>query len=151
MSESNDAVSALQYELMLLSRYHLRPNYKNSLTLERSAYILLNRLEHVAPMTLKELSEALHLDNSTIHRQVAALLRHGHVTYVSGHAGEVARRIAPTEEGIEALDEARARDQQGLHDVVGDWSPQKRRTFQGMLRDFNEAVERIEGASWPRP
>lgn len=150
MTENGNPLHEMQYELMLFFRYHLRPHYKSSLALERSAYVLLNRLEHCDPMTLKELSQALRLDTSTIHRQVGALMRHEHVAYVPGVAGEVARRIAPTEAGIEALVEARTSYEQGLRDVVGDWPPEKQRAFMGMLRDFNETVERIEDAPWPR-
>lgn len=151
MTENSNPLQEMQYELMLFFRYHLLPHYKSSLALERSAYILLNRLEHAEPMTLKELSQALRLDTSTIHRQVGALIRHEHVAYMPGAAGEVARRIAPTQAGIEALLEARASYEQGLREVVGDWPQEKVLAFKGMLQDFNETVERIEGAPWPRP
>ncbi len=151
MTENGNPLQDMQYELMLFSRYHLRPNHKSNLAIERSAYVLLNRLEHAEPMTLKELAQALRLDTSTIHRQVGALIRHEHVAYVPGVAGEVARRIAPTEAGIEALLKARTSDEQGLCDVVGDWPQEKQRAFMSMLRDFNETVEGLEGAPWPRP
>ncbi|MGP5607592.1 MarR family winged helix-turn-helix transcriptional regulator [Arthrobacter rhombi] len=150
MTEDTDALQEMQYELMLFFRYQLRPHHKSSPALERSAYVLLNRLERSDPMTLKELSQALRLDASTIHRQVGALIRHEHVAYVPGVAGEVARRIAPTEAGIEALLETRRSYEQGLRDVVADWPQEKQRAFSGLLRDFNENVERIEEAPWPR-
>lgn len=150
MTENSSPLREMQYELMLFFRYHLRPHYKARPALERSAYVLLNRLERSEPMTLKELSQALRLDSSTIHRQVGALIRHEHVAYVVGVAGEVARRIAPTEAGLQALLETRMSYEQGLRDVVGDWPEEKQRAFMGMLRDFNENVERIEGAPWPR-
>lgn len=150
MSEPRDSLNQMQYELMLFSRYHLRPHVTAEPTLERSAYVLLNRLELTAPMTLKELSQALHLDTSTIHRQLAALLRHEHVEYVAGAAGEVARRIAPTAAGLAALVSTRASYEDGLRRVVGDWPEEKQRQLLGLLRDFNQDVERIEGAPWPR-
>lgn len=150
MTENSNPLHEMQYELMLFCRYHLRPHDKDIPALERSAYVLLNRLEHSEPMTLKELSQALRLDTSTIHRQVGALMRHEHVAYVAGAAGEVARRIAPTESGIQALLETRRSYEQGLRDVVGDWPQDKQRDFMGMLRDFNQNVERLEDAPWPR-
>lgn len=150
MAGNGNPLQEMQYELMLFSRYNLRPLLKGTLALERSAYVLLNRLEHAEPMTFKELSQALRLDTSTIHRQVGALMRHDYVAYVAGPAGEVARRIAPTDAGIEALLETRKSYEQGLRDVVGGWPREKQHAFMGMLRDFNETVERIEDAPWPR-
>ncbi|MDN5813821.1 MAG: MarR family winged helix-turn-helix transcriptional regulator [Micrococcaceae bacterium] len=150
MTEDADALREMQYELMLFFRHQLRPHHQGGPALERSAYVLLNRLEHCDPMTLKELSRALRLDASTIHRQVGALIRHDHVAYVPGVAGEVARRIAPTGAGIEALLETRRSYEQGLREVVADWPQEKQRAFSGMLRDFNQNVERIEESPWPR-
>lgn len=150
MTESGHVLQEMQYELMLFFRYQLRPRDQGSPALERSAHVLLSRLERSEPMTLKELSQALRLDASTIHRQVAALLRHDHVAYVAGAAGEVARRISPTEAGLAALRETRRAHEQGLGDVVGDWPREKQQAFLGMLRDFNESVERIENTPWPR-
>ena len=150
MAGNGNPLQEMQYELMLFSRYTLRPLLQGGPTLERSAYVLLNRLEHSEPMTFKELSQALRLDTSTIHRQVGALIRHEHVAYVAGPAGEVARRIAPTAAGIEALLATRTSHEQGLRGVVGAWSQEKQRTFMGLLREFNETVECLEGAPWPR-
>jgi DNA-binding MarR family transcriptional regulator len=134
---------------MLLSRYHLRPPARSS-ALDRSGYVLLNRLELVAPMTLKELSQALRLDTSTVHRQLGALLRHDFVQYVPGAAGEVARRIAPTPLGRAALIATRAAHEDDLRHVIGDWPDEKKRQLTDLLRDFNEQVETLEAAPWPR-
>lgn len=150
MTELNDPLQQMQYELMLISRYQLRPHPQDGPMIERSAYLLLNRLERVDPMTLKELSHALRLDTSTVHRQLGALLRSGHVAYVAGVAGEVARRIAPTPAGLAALIETRASHEDGLRTVVGEWPQEKQRQFITLLRQFNQNVETLEDAPWPR-
>lgn len=150
MTVSSDLLKSMQYELMLFSRYQLRPFYHDDPALERSAYVLLNRLEPVGPMTLKELSRALRLDTSTIHRQVGMLLRHDHVCYVAGTPGEVARRIAPTTAGIDALIATRKVYEEGLNRVVGNWPETKQAQFMELLRDFNQDVEGLEETSWPR-
>ncbi|GAA3889627.1 MarR family winged helix-turn-helix transcriptional regulator [Leifsonia kafniensis] len=149
MPEPREPLKPLHYELMLLSRYHLRPPAASS-ALDRSGYVLLNRLELVDPMTLKELSQALRLDTSTVHRQLGALLRHEYVEYVPGAAGEVARRFAPTAAGRAALLDARASHEHELSAVVGDWPAEKQQQLMSLLRDFNEQVERLESAPWPR-
>ncbi|MCY0903367.1 MarR family winged helix-turn-helix transcriptional regulator [Arthrobacter sp. H14-L1] len=150
MKVSNELLEQMQYELMLLSRYQLRPYYYEGPMLERSAYVLLNRLERVEPMTLKELSRALGLDTSTIHRQVGGLLRHGYVCYAASSPSQVARRITWTESGREALIAARTLYKEGLDRVVGDWSAEKQTRFMELLRAFNQDVERLEETPWPR-
>lgn len=141
----------MQYELMLFSRNFMKPHHADEVVLERSAYVLLCRLEHVAPMTLKEISIALGLDASTIHRQTAALLTQDYLQYAPNNAGEVARRVAPTSAGLAALGKARAVLESGLRDVVGDWPEGKKEQFVDLLRDFNRQVETLEGKAWPRP
>lgn len=150
MTDADDSVRQLQCELMLLSRYQLRPQPRDVPMIERSAYLLLSRLELVDPMTLKELSHALRLDTSTVHRQLGALLRLGYVEYVLGAAGEVARRVAPTKEGLAALVQTRSSNEAGLRDVVGTWPEEKRQQLMLLLREFNQDVETIEDAPWPR-
>ena len=140
----------LEYELMLLARHSLRPHRRHEEVLERSAMVLLSRLENVPPMTLKELSCALRLDGSTVHRQSAALLRAGLLDYAPRDGGEVARRITPTDAGIAALANTRSIYEQGLESVVRDWPDERRLQLLDMRQAFNQDVERIEGALWPR-
>ncbi len=140
----------LEYELMLMARYALRPHHRQGEVLDRSAMVLLSRLENVPPMTLKELACALRLDGSTVHRQSAALLRAALLDYAPRDGGEVARRVTPTEAGITALGNTRRIYEQGLEGVVRDWPDERRSQLVSMLQAFNEDVERLEGALWPR-
>ncbi|WP_207343680.1 MarR family winged helix-turn-helix transcriptional regulator [Arthrobacter sp. E3] len=149
LHETN-VLGQLEYELMLLARYALRPQHRQDEVLDRSAMVLLSRLENVPPMTLKELSCALRLDGSTVHRQSAALLRAGLLDYAPRDGGEVARRVMPTLAGTAALANTRSIYEQGLEGVVRDWPAERRSQLVGMLQAFNKEVERLEGALWPR-
>ncbi|WP_026556496.1 MarR family winged helix-turn-helix transcriptional regulator [Arthrobacter sp. 35W] len=150
MQDADAHLAGIEHEIMLFSRYHLRPQHNAGEVLERSAYVLMSRLELVDPMTLKELSTALRLDASTIHRQVGVLLRRGLVAYAAVAPGEVARRITPTEEGLAELAATRSIFESGLGRVVEHWPAAKRGQFLELLLDFNKDVERLEGAPWPR-
>lgn len=150
MESDESVVSGLEYELMLLSRYHMRPHDHGGAILDRSALILLSRLEHVPPMTIKELATSLRLDGSTVHRQVAALLRSELVSYAPNDGGELARRISPTAAGRKRLDQTRRIYTEGVERVVEPWPQEKRVRFLDLLRDFNVDVERLEGGPWPR-
>lgn len=145
------SLKIMQYELMLMSRKYMKPLDAGDVMLERSAYVLLCRLEHAAPMTLKEISEALGLDASTINRQVAASLRQAHLEYVPNSTGQAARRVVPTKSGLAAMVETRRIFERGLEKVVGDWPEPKKQQFIDLLLDFNHQVEALEGNAWPRP
>lgn len=145
-----ETLGQLQYELMLFSRYHMRPHHNDDPLLERSAQVLLSRMEHVDPMTLKELSQALRLDASTIHRQTAVLLRQGYLEYAQPQPGEVARKVNPTPEGMAMLESTRVSLRQGIARVVGEWPEEKGELLATLLREFNEGVEGLEGTAWPR-
>ncbi|PYI66842.1 MarR family transcriptional regulator [Arthrobacter livingstonensis] len=134
---------------MLLARHALRP-HRGDAVLDRSAMVLLSRLESVPPMTLKELACALRLDGSTVHRQTAALLRAGLLAYAPRDGGEVARRVAPTEAGRAALAGSREIYEQGLEGVVRHWPEERRRQLVDILQAFNQEVEGLEGGPWPR-
>ena len=80
----------LEHELMTLSRHPGMGAFADGRAtsygrLERSAYLLMSRIEQDGPMSIGQLSEAFRLDTSTVNRQTAAMLREavqlfGHVT-----------------------------------------------------------------------
>lgn len=140
----------IEYELTLLSRYHALVQ-RADLHLDRSAYLLLGRLELEQPMSLKELSCAFRLDISTINRQIGALRRQGLVERVEDPDGGLARKVRPTAEGLAKLHEDRRHSTAGVAKVLDGWSPQSRRALSELLLEFNQSVEGLEGRSWPRP
>lgn len=140
----------VEYELTLLSRYHALAQ-RSELHLDRSAYLLLGRLELQQPMSLKELSCAFGLDISTINRQIGALRRQGLVERVEDPAGGLARKVRPTASGLAQLRADREHSTAGVGKVLRDWTPETRRALGDLLRHFNQSVEEIEGRTWPRP
>ena len=92
-------IAALEVELSLLARHHLRPSeHSGERLLDRSGYHLLGRLE-LGPLTLKQLAETFRVDPSTVNRQVNALLRAGLVERVPDPDGAVAKVLSPTRKG----------------------------------------------------
>lgn len=151
MSEADRVTTEIEYELTLLSRYHTLSRQRGKQQLERSAYLILSRLELEAPMSLKELSEAFRLDISTINRQVGALERKRYVERVADPDGGVARKIRPTDSGLSKLRADRELNCRGVDSVLAEWSGADSRGLRDMLVRFNRAVEEIEGKPWPRP
>ena len=150
--DQRNSIEGLDFELALLSRLEVLPGKDRAGRglLDRSAYLLLSRLEVQQSMTLRELADAFNLDVSTINRQTAALFRLGLVERTPDPAGGIARKLRPTPDGLARLARDRAYFQGVLAEVIADWAEDDRRTFLRLLRRLNIDVETRQGAPWPR-
>ncbi|MDT2008336.1 MarR family transcriptional regulator [Rhodococcus opacus] len=144
-----DVVAAVENELTLLSRYHAHAQ-RAGFQLDRSAYLILGRLELDHPLSLKQLAEAFRLDISTINRQIGALLKHGLVDRVPDPDGGMARKVEATRQGIEQLHADRELGRRGVERIIAGWSDHDRDELSRLLTKFNGEIEKVEGNSWPR-
>ncbi len=146
-------LTRLSYEIMLSSRYALynSPPHGREWTLDRSAALLLSRLEVEEPMTIGELASALALDISTVHRQVAAAIRAGLIEKIDDPAGGPARKHQPTESGLTQLHREFSSRDHILGLITEQWSPQDLDSFFHLLTRFNQDLESLRGTQWPRP
>lgn len=144
------AIAGVEVELSLLARHQLRSSrHTPRRALDRSAYQLLGRLEH-GPLSLRQLAEAFGLDQSTVNRQVNALLRGGLVEKVTDPEGGLARLLRPTRRGRTLLRRDRAVAQDVVGRVLDGWPGRDVEHFQQLLERFNRSIERLEGSPWPR-
>ncbi|MEU0936482.1 MULTISPECIES: MarR family transcriptional regulator [unclassified Embleya] len=134
---------------MLIARHHVMGK-RNGDGLERSAYLLLTRLEVEGPMSIGQLAEAFRLDTSTVNRQVAALLRAGDAERIADPDGGLARKLRITAVGAERLAHELAIHCRGLERVLESWDEGERRELFEVLTRFNRSVEAVEGREWPR-
>ncbi|MEU4995734.1 MarR family transcriptional regulator [Streptomyces sp. NPDC021622] len=147
-------VGRVEFETMLLGRHSHLYNPRTRATggrLDRSAYVLLSRIQMDGPMSIGQLSEAFGLDASTLNRQTAAMLRAGLVERIPDPDGGLARKFRISAEGEHQLDADRADYTGGLEKVFSDWAPEDVATFADYLQRFNSDIERLEGHPWPRP
>ncbi|WP_345493123.1 MarR family winged helix-turn-helix transcriptional regulator [Nocardia callitridis] len=146
------ALSRLVFELALFARHFpasllRRPGFH----LDRSAFLILTRLESGCALSLRELSQAFQLDISTINRQVAAMLKQELVDRVPDPDGGIARKIRASTKGLELLAADRAQSCDNINTVVADWSDLDIGEFGRLIARFNESVEHLEHNPWPRP
>jgi DNA-binding MarR family transcriptional regulator len=143
---------ALVYEHMLLSRHALQgaPPHERDAALDRSAAVLLARLDAQGPMTVAELADAFGLDVSTVHRQVAAAMRSGLIERIRDPEGGVARKHRASAEGARRLAAELEARRVSSGRVTADWSREDLATFVALMRRFNEGVEAVRGQPWPR-
>lgn len=142
-------LEAIERELMLAARHHVMGK-RHGDGMERSAYLLLTRLEVQGPMSIGQLADAFRLDTSTVNRQVAALLRVEHAERIADPDGGLARKLRITDEGARMLADERATHCEGLARVLVDWGEDERRALVDVLTRFNRSVEVVEGRVWPR-
>ncbi|MFF1903896.1 MarR family winged helix-turn-helix transcriptional regulator [Kitasatospora sp. NPDC058218] len=135
---------------MLIGRHHAMAGGRSTGALERSAYLLLSRIEAQGPMSIGQLAEAFQLDASTVNRQAAAMLRAGVVERIPDPDGGVARKFAITVVGGEALTEDRRRHQEGLDRVLKGWSEAEVAGLATALTRLNRSIEDLQGVVWPR-
>ena len=148
----------LERELMLVARCHvLTPRDRKASgdescadRLDRSAYLLLSRLDAEGAMSIGQLADAFQLDVSTINRQTGALLRGGLVERIPDPDGGLARKLRVTAQGTEALTAERDRRRGSLAQLLEDWTPEDLSRFGEALTRFNREVEAQDGRPWPR-
>ena len=141
-------LGAISRELTLISRHQLASAARG--VLERSAYLILNRIDATGPMTARELAEALQLEISTVTRQVAAMLRENVVERIPDPDGGLASRLRITETGATQLAADRERYQTGLGKVMSSWPDTECAELYRLLRTLNEHIEDLQGTPWPR-
>ncbi|MEH0546749.1 MarR family transcriptional regulator [Streptomyces sp. B21-105] len=143
----------MERELLILMRHMTmagpRGPGKHS-GLDRSAYVLLSRLEAQGPMSIPELIEAFGLASSTLNRQTTALLKNGLVERTVDPGGSVVHKFRVTEEGRGRLKAERDRTASGLDETLSEWTPARLERFIDDLERFNTDIERMTGRPWPR-
>jgi DNA-binding MarR family transcriptional regulator len=141
-------LDAIERELTLVSRHQLASTSKG--TLERSAYLMMSRIDATGPMTARELATALQLEISTVTRQVGAMLRERVVERIQDPDGGPARRLRITSVGAARLAADRKHYRRGLAKVTSDWPDPECADLYRLLRALNEDIERLQGTPWPR-
>ncbi|MEU1365521.1 MarR family winged helix-turn-helix transcriptional regulator [Streptomyces sp. NPDC005803] len=148
------ATARVEFEQMLLGRYmhlHKRKGRRPGSVLDRSAYILLNRIHMQGPMSIGQLGDAFGLDASTLNRQTAAAMSAGLVERIPALDGGMARRFRITQEGERCLAEERTGLISSLSRIMADWPEEDIAAFADYLGRFNSDIERLHGIPWPRP
>jgi len=150
MKKPTDAV---EFETMLLARHiHLRGLRRQTVDglLDRSAYVLLTRIQKDGPLSIGELSDAFGLDVSTLNRQTAAMMRDELIERIPDPEGGIARKFRITSHGKSRLDADRAWNIKALDKVLTEWTPEEVAAFATVLKRFNTDIERLDGRPWPR-
>ncbi|MCT7353260.1 MarR family transcriptional regulator [Streptomyces sp. 15-116A] len=146
MSSVGDSglLDTLQHEVALFARRAEQTRLggvgqvRNSM--DRAAYLLLNRLDNEGPMGVKALAASMGIDSSTVTRQVAPLVDSGLVKRTSHPEDGRAVVLQLSPRGRARLDEVRSSRRRLMAELTHDWTPEERESFCTLLTRFNSAL-----------
>ncbi|MEU9204389.1 MarR family transcriptional regulator [Streptomyces sp. NPDC048332] len=115
-------------------------------SMDRAAYLLLNRLDREGPMGVKALAAGMGIDSSTVTRQVAPLVDTGLVKRTSHPEDGRAVVLQLSPRGQARLDEVRLSRRELMSQVTDEWSEDERDTFCALLTRFNAALAARQAA-----
>lgn len=109
-------------------------------SMDRAAYLLLNRLDNEGPMGVKALAASMGIDSSTVTRQVAPLVDTGLVKRTSHPEDGRAVVLQLSPRGQARLAEVRASRRALMAELTDSWAPEEREIFTALLTRFNTAL-----------
>jgi DNA-binding MarR family transcriptional regulator len=118
-----DATGIIELELMKLVR-HLDTFARRSslyVRVDRAGYLAMRLLEGLGPVSTNALAEALHLDASTVTRQITALERQGFVQRRANPADGRSSSIVLTPEGRQTMRDVQRERRRHIEALVSDW------------------------------
>lgn len=115
-------------------------------SMDRAAFLLLNRLDWTGAVGVKALAQAMGIDSSTVTRQVAPLVDCGLVERVPNPDDGRAVLLELSPHGRERLSEVRTSRQLMMHQLTAEWPEEDRERFCELLTRFN-----VELQSFPKP
>ena len=133
-------------ELMRLTRRRTQ-HYPGS-QLDTSAFRLLWLLTEGPPRTLRELSDELQLDQSTVNRQVNAAIKHGLVERYAV-PDSPSRPLRPTEVGRAAYVHDAALRAEVYHQVLDELGATRSEALVSELRELNDGLDRAHSRLRP--
>jgi len=141
---SAELLERLQHQVALFARRAEQTRLggvgKARNSMDRAAYLLLNRLDQEGPMGVKALAEAMGIDSSTVTRQVAPLVDTGLVKRTSHPEDGRAVVLALSPRGRGRLDDVRDSRRRLMSQVTEEWTTHEREVFTDLLVRFNLAL-----------
>jgi DNA-binding MarR family transcriptional regulator len=120
-----DPIGVIEIELMkLIRQVEDALGRRSSLydQVDRSGYLALRTLDQLGPATSRALADALHLDSSTIARQVGTLTRSGLLQRRSDPADRRSAILTLTDQGREVMRRVERNRRHRMQEIVQSWN-----------------------------
>lgn len=151
MDTSNDPIPIIELELLTLVRLLETFGRKSSLyvRVDRAGYLALRTLERLGAAHTNALAEALHLDASTVTRQVTALVGSGLVARRPNPSDGRSSTLSLTAEGRRTMLEVEHERQRVLGEMFSDWDQVERADAARVLTKLNDSlVDKFANSEW---
>jgi DNA-binding MarR family transcriptional regulator len=125
----------------------LKASVSSAPGLDKASLLLLWPLQQEGPKRLRDLAEAKGVDQSTVSRQAAQLVKVGLVSRDPDPADRRACLLALTDRGREVCEELTELRRRGFGEALAGWEDDRIGEFAVLFRDFNHAVEQHAAAS----
>lgn len=139
MEPAGDSVGTIEMELMTLVRHLETLGRKSSLyaRVDRAGYLALRTLDRLGPIHTNVLARTLHLDASTVTRQVTALERSGFVARRPDPTDGRSSSLVLTADGRRTMRCVERDRRRVLRELFGDWTEDERRDLGRVLTKLN--------------
>jgi DNA-binding MarR family transcriptional regulator len=139
---TNDPVGVIEIELMRLVRYLETFGRQSALydRVDRAGYMALRTLDSLGPSSSRALAAALHLDASTVTRQVATLRRAGLIDRRPHPVDRRSSTLAVTDQGLEAMRSIERERRRKIQVLVGRWNATERGELARALANLNDSL-----------
>ncbi len=142
---AGDAGQAAEIADAIVSLIHTYQNVKSRVASsqdpELASLFLLVKLVRGGPKRAKELAEAIGADQSTVSRQVAALVKTGLIERQADPDDGRASILVPTQMGVARVQEHFVNRGQGVEPIIADWPAEDRSQFLRLLRKYHNTLQ----------
>jgi DNA-binding MarR family transcriptional regulator len=132
-------------------RVHQRLNAAAGVRLDRSSYWLASWLADSNGLRLSELADVLHMDLSTVSRQVQSAERGGLVDRVPDPSDGRASLVRLTPAGYAALERIRGVQRAEILAAIDDWPTEDQQSFARLMDRFSAGFLAWAGDDIPAP
>ena len=142
MATPDDPIRTIELQLLTLVRYLETFGRKSSLyvRVDRAGYLALRTLDRLGPVHTNALSEALHLDASTVTRQVTALAASGLVERRPNPSDGRSSMLSLTGEGRRTMRQVERERRRVLREMLSDWDEGDRSETARILTKLNDSL-----------
>jgi DNA-binding MarR family transcriptional regulator len=139
---SPEPIGTIEMELLTLVRNLETLGRRSALyrQVDRAGYLALRTLDRLGPVPTNVLADALHLDASTITRQVTALVEDKLVERRPNPADRRSSDLAITELGLAVMAEVGDERQRVLSELFSGWTDHDRRNLGRSLTKLNGSL-----------
>jgi DNA-binding MarR family transcriptional regulator len=150
--DGTDAIGTIELELVKLVRHLETFGRRSSLyvRVDRAGYLAMRVLEDLGPLSTNALAQALHLDASTVTRQIAPLERGGLIERSRDPADGRSSSITLTGEGRRCMADVKRERLRCIEALVSDWDGDDQVGLADALARLNSSLAESVGESGKR-